>query len=291
MVVVFEGLTMATTIRLVWMLALATAAVSPAVTHAQDSVPAGLSSDEEARMRFELGRRYYDTGRFADAAREFEESARLSGRTELLYNLFLAYRDAGEDEHAIDTLRRYIESLDAGERRTQLESRLHVMEERFHSTSTAEPTGTATEPTGTATETTGTATETTGTTTAATDATQPASSGAGGLGVVPWLVIGVGGALIVGSVVTGVLALDARSTLDRMCTADGACPAGYESTRSSGQALSITTDVLWIAGGLAAATGIVLAIVDATSGHADAPVTAGLFCTDRGCLASAQGSF
>src|SRR6187401_2652142 len=76
-----------------------------------ETVPTGLSSDEEARMRFELGRRYYDTGRFADAAAEFAEAHRLSGRMELLYNLFLAYRDAGDDVHAAETLRLYLPTL------------------------------------------------------------------------------------------------------------------------------------------------------------------------------------
>jgi len=115
------------------------------LVHAQqagtDPSTAGLSGDEEARMRFELGRRYYDTGRFAEAAREFAEAHRLSGRTELLYNLFLAYRDAGDDVHAAETLRAYIPTLEAGERRTQLEARLRVLEQRLAGGGGAEPGG------------------------------------------------------------------------------------------------------------------------------------------------------
>lgn len=262
---------------------------------------AGLSGDEEARMRFELGRRYYDTGRFADAAREFAEAHRLSGRTELLYNLFLAYRDAGDDVHAAETLRLYVPSLEAGERRTQLEARLRVLEARLSGTSTTTGTQTETETTtGSETGTT-TSTETQAQTQTSTGSEQQTggtqSSSGGGLGVVPWVVVGVGGALVVASIITGVLALDARSTLDRTCSADGTCPPGFESTRSSGQGLAIVTDVLWITGALAIGTGLVLAIVDLTSssgGSDEARADAfglGGACTSDGCFVSAQGRF
>ena len=264
-----------------------------------DPSAAGLSGDEEARMRFELGRRYYDTGRFVEAAREFAEAHRLSGRTELLYNLFLAYRDAGDDQHAIETLRAYIPSLEAGERRTQLEARLRVLEQRL-----AAPAGT-----GGGDATTGGASEGGaegegtgtqggdggaggGTGTSGDGSSGGSSDGSGGgLGILPWIVVGAGGALVVASVITGVLALDARSSLTSMCSADGACPPGYESTQSSGQALAITTDVLWITGALAVGTGVVLAILDMTSGGSSDQASIGGVCTGEGCLASISGRF
>lgn len=265
---------------------------SVARVHAQaaatTSEEAGLSGDEEARMRFELGRRYYDTGRFEDAAREFSEAHRLSGRAELLYNLFLAYRDAGDDVHAVETLRAYLPTLEAGERRTQLEARLRVLEQRLA--------GGADEGEGEGGGE-GVVEGSQGGGGGEGEVAPPPNEGAssssgGGLGVIPWVVIGVGGALIVGSVITGVLALDARSSLERMCAADGSCPPGFEDTQSNGQALAITTDVLWITGALAAGTGVVLAILDMTSGSSTSDhATLGGACTADGCFASLQGRF
>lgn len=298
-------------VRGAWVLlvaCIATFSSLPAV-HAQqasgtptDPSAAGLSGDEEARMRFELGRRYYDTGRFAEAAREFAEAHRLSGRTELLYNLFLAYRDAGDDAHAAETLRAYIPSLEAGERRTQLEARLRVLEQRIAGGGGSETEGGDSEGGGAtsgSTEGGGAG----GTTSGGSEGTGPTGSGAGGaegasgggsgggLGVVPWIVVGVGGALVVASIITGVLALDARSSLERMCSADGACPPGFESTQSSGQSLAITTDVLWITGALAIGTGVVLAILDMTSGASSDRASVGGVCTGEGCVASISGRF
>lgn len=275
------------------------AGVAPAV-HAQSTdtttTPGGMSSDEEARMRFDLGRRYYDTGRFADAAREFAEAYRLSQRTELLYNLYLAYRDAGDDPHAAETLRTYVGALEPGERRTQLEARLAILEERLAaSSSSSTPTSTTEGTTTEGTSSEGSVTEGTsaeGSSSTSTEGSGGATTGGGGgggMGVVPWVVVGVGGALLVGSLITGLLALDARSTLDRMCPTADTCPPGFESTQSSGQALAITTDVLWVTGLVAAGTGVVLAVLDLTSSHPSEGASA--TCTDQGCMAFAWGHF
>ncbi len=270
----------------VGMSVLAPSVLAPSVARAQEAVDTtGLSGDEEARMRFELGRRYYDTGRFADAAREFSEAHRLSGRTELLYNLFLAYRDAGDDLHAAETLRAYVPSLEAGERRTQLEARLRVLEARLAG-------GSAPDPIGAQTDTPPPVDPVPDTTTDTTRPDETSRSSGGGLGVIPWAIVGVGGALIVASVITGVLALDARSTLERMCSADGACPPGYEGTLSGGQGLAIVTDVLWITGAVAVTTGVVLAIVDLTSSSGSSErASVGGACTSDGCFVAAGGRF
>ena len=50
--------------------------------------------EQEARAHFQLGRTLYDGGRFEEAAREFVQAYELSHRAQLLYNIFLAWRDA-----------------------------------------------------------------------------------------------------------------------------------------------------------------------------------------------------
>lgn len=51
-------------------------------------------ADEQARAHFRVGQSMYDAGRFAEAAHEFEEAFRLSQRSELLFNAYVAFRDA-----------------------------------------------------------------------------------------------------------------------------------------------------------------------------------------------------
>ena len=86
-----------------------------------------------------------------------------------------------------------------------------------------------------------------------------------------------------------------------MCGADHhSCPAGFESQRSTGQALGAATDGLLIGGGVALATGIVLLflLTDGSSSDRRAfgasprdqpPVSAS--CGPTGCSAFVQGNF
>ncbi|WP_329611186.1 tetratricopeptide repeat protein [Sandaracinus amylolyticus] len=239
--------------------------------------------DDEARIHFELARRYYDTGRFLEAAHEFEAAFRLSPHDELLFNVYLAYRDAGEDAQALAALRRFVTALPEGsDRRVQLEARVQVMEARI----AAEAQGRAAPEDDTPHEALLEAPV------ESTPEARPEAS-SGGLGVAPWVVVGVGGAVLAGALVTGLLALDERAALEARCPTRDTCEDGFEDGRARGEALAITTDVLWIAGAATAVTGVVLAIVDATSGSSereDTPQVA-LACDVTGCGISATGSF
>jgi tetratricopeptide (TPR) repeat protein len=64
-----------------------------------------------AKSHFTTGVLYYDRGRFADAAREFEEAYRLSQRTELLYNMGKAYDGLSDSARALVAYRRFIEAF------------------------------------------------------------------------------------------------------------------------------------------------------------------------------------
>lgn len=266
-------------------------AIALGATRAHAQAAPGI--DDEARIHFELARRYYDTGRFREAAQEFEEAYRLSPHDELLFNIYLAYRDAGEDARALESLRRFVASLPEGsERRAQLESRVRVLESRTAAARAGEEAPDA-EPEpreALLTSELGAPLETP----APADAPEPPS----GLGAAPWVIVGAGGVLLGGALVTGLLALDARASLDRECPTRTSCAPGFEDTQSTGEALAITTDVLWIAGATTALTGLVLAIVDAGSGGAPATERqaastprVGAACGPRGCGLSLEGSF
>jgi tetratricopeptide (TPR) repeat protein len=260
--------------------------------HAQEE-----SSDDAARRHFRLGQAHYENGEFAEAATEFDEAYRLSQRAQLLYNVYVAYRDAGDMPHAAAALRSYLDQVPDAENGAQLHARLVAMD-RVLAQSAATTTTTTT--VATPTDTTTVATTDTTTTTAATTTTDtstevvppPAYTSGGGFGSSPvgWIVGGVGAALIVAGIVTGVMALDAQSSLDAMCGQDHhSCPAGYESTRDSGQALGAATDGLIITGGIALVTGVVLLFV-LDGGSTDAPPVSAS-CGPTGCSAFFQGRF
>ncbi len=67
--------------------------------------------DEIARSHMENGGRYYQLGRYGDAAREFQAAyellSRRRQRPELLFNLGRALENAGRDREAFDAYERF----------------------------------------------------------------------------------------------------------------------------------------------------------------------------------------
>ena len=91
--------------------------------------------------------------------------------------------------------------------------------------------------------------------------TAPAASDSGARGeggsAVPYVMLGVGGALLIGAGVTGFMALGAQSDLEEKCPDRKDCAPNMKSTRSRAKTLGIVTDVLWIGGALAAGAGLI----------------------------------
>ncbi|MEM9193695.1 MAG: tetratricopeptide repeat protein, partial [Myxococcota bacterium] len=85
------------------------AASLPRLALAQD----GPDPDVVARARnhFEAGRSYYEDGRFADAAREFEETYRLTTHPDVLYNLGSTYDQMERYEDALDAYAGYLREV------------------------------------------------------------------------------------------------------------------------------------------------------------------------------------
>ncbi|MFO0682632.1 MAG: tetratricopeptide repeat protein [Sandaracinus sp.] len=280
-------------------------ALAFAVSGWSASARAQESDDDAARRHFRLGQAHYENGEFAEAATEFDEAYRLSQRPQLLYNVYVAYRDSGDMPHAAHALRLYLDLVPDAENASQLRARLTAMERVLASqtttttttstdtsTDTSTPGDTTTTTTDTSTDTTTPSDTTTSTSDTTTDTTPPAASGGGGFGSSPvgWIVAGVGVAAIVGGIITGAMALDAQSTLDNQCGPDRrSCPAGFESTRNTGQALGAATDGLLIGGGVLVATGVVLLFVLDGGSSEPSPVSAA--CDGTGCAAFVSGTF
>jgi tetratricopeptide (TPR) repeat protein len=249
-------------------------AVSTRHVHAQAS-PDPATADAEARAReaFQRGRIHYDNGEFDQAAVAFEEAHSLSHRHALLYNLYLAYRDANQQEKAAEALRNYLDRVEVIENRPQLEARLKALEEGIAARRAAEAqkaqAGQESAPT----------TQATTPATQADTSDEPANPN---WWVLPVAVGGAGAALMLGGIATGVMAKSKQKELDDKCS-NGVCDPSLKSTADSGKTLALVTDVLLIGGGAALATGAVLLFIKKPEASEEPDASASVVCTPRLC--------
>lgn len=106
----------------------ANAAATSGGTMAQATTTEQDLQDQRARQAFSIGREMYAAGRFAEAAQEFQTAYDLSHRSQLLYNLYIAYRDSQQTERAAAALRQYLAEVPDDPRRLQLEAGLQALD-------------------------------------------------------------------------------------------------------------------------------------------------------------------
>jgi tetratricopeptide (TPR) repeat protein len=283
---------------------------------AQAAPPAPTPEDEEkARGHFRLGRAHYDNGDFAEAAVEFESAYRISQRSALLYNIYLAYRDANDTRHAADALKKYLQLEAKVENRGQLEARLASLERSLKEGQAAGPTPTpaiaaaavATAPqpaaAGQASQLQPTAAP--NEVSAPDQASAPAAEASASSGpnqLLPIVLMSTGGAMIVGSVITGVMTLGKHSTVSAAydeCTKANNCQslpparvAELESESSSGKTLAVVTDILLFGGLAVAGTGTVLFLLNhGKSEQAPSATTASIACAPGACYGALRTRF
>lgn len=90
---------------------------------AQQSAPSSADLDL-AKAHYKTGELNYDRRKFDDAAKEFEEAYRLSGRPELLYNMGKAYDGAGDMRGALIAYRRFLAAVKSSPDRAFCERRV-----------------------------------------------------------------------------------------------------------------------------------------------------------------------
>ncbi len=273
------------------------AAPAPTESMAQSSVTDEDMTDLKARGHFRLGREYYEQGRFAEAAKEFEVAYGLSGRGALLYNVYLAYRDAQDASNAARALRGYLAAVQDIPDREHLTARLAALE--------AEVAQAQEEAARQQAESERAERERAAAERRAQEAERRAQLRPE-RPLWPWLLFGAGVAVTGTGVVLGVMAEGDASDLREQCVADprtdGAvaplvqgshCAPGVEleSRRSSIQTRATVADALWIGGAVITATGLVLAFAlpDEYPELEELPVTAG--CSPRGCGAEVRFGF
>ncbi len=268
----------------------------PAETMEQATTSEQDMGDAQARGHFRLGRQYYEQGRFADAAQEFEIAYGLSGRAPLLYNVYLAYRDAQDLPNSARALRGYLASVPDAPDRAHLEARLAQIEQSVTQEEETEAQRVA--------EAAEAARQLEEAEQRAVDAEALAAQ-APSRPAWPWGLVGGGlGLVVVGVILDVVASLDAEQLRHDCVVAtptagfeqpllpgtDCSPSVGLESRRSTIQTEATAGDALWIGGGLIAVAGVILAFAlpDEYAGSTP-PVTAG--CSSTGCSAAVTVSF
>jgi tetratricopeptide (TPR) repeat protein len=304
------------------LIALCLTAFGVRVARAQAAPSAGAGAavaispdaEEKARAHFRLGRAHYDNGDFAQAAVEFESAYRISQRAALLYNIYLAYRDASDTRHAADALRKYLQLEQKVENRGQLESRLAALDRSLADGTAPAPTQTAAAPlqpmaadptqpprpqpvatvAAPATETSAPS--------RATAATELDPAPGRPLPILPIVLMGTGGAMMVGSIITGVMTLGKKGDLSdaqAQCTKLGNCQsltpervAELKAAQSSGKTLALVTDILLFSGLAVAGTGAVLFFLrPGSEERTPATTSAALACAPGGCMGTLRTQF
>lgn len=229
--------------------------------------------DERARASFRLGSQYYEDGRFAEAAAEFERAFGLSGRTALLYNAYLAYRDAQDQENAARALRGFLANDEEIENRALLEARLAALEEQLASARERDAAAEAS------------AAEIEEARRRADEAEERfAARSSGTRPWWPWVMTGAGAALVIVAIPLGAVAASDADALRADCNAGNGCNpvVNLDGRRSAIQGMAAASDALWVIGGVAAASGLVLALT-LPDEHEDQAVS---FVPEFGCTAA-----
>lgn len=238
--------------------------------------------EDRARAHFRLGRTHYENGDFEKAAVEFEEAYRLSPEPLLLYNLYVAYRDANELRAAATALRKYLDLAPEIANRPQLEARLEALEKGLadeDARRASDPSG-ETEPENQGEAPRGPDGAPATDTAAPTRATRRP--------IAPFVVIGVGAAVGASAIATGLLARSAQSELERGCPDRTQCDPSLESTRDRGRTFALLTDVLAATGLVTVAAGVTWWLLARKRARQEegALRSVGLACVREGCVGS-----
>lgn len=263
------------------------------VTLAQKGSPSGGMAvsademslmDEEAKQHFQLGDTLYKGGRFQEAAEEFEQAYKLSSRPKLLYNMYVANRDASNWPKAIESLRGYLDKVPDAPDRINLRARLQSMEEAAARQAEQDAKTAQAEQARLDAEARAAAEAL-----AASERT-PKTRTEVEHSIVPVILMGAGAAIAVGGAVTGVLALGAADDLETACGDDKTCPAEESDNIDKAQTLALVTDILIPVGAAVAVTGLVLWLTGALDTEREVPIAA-LGCGPTSCEATFSTRF
>jgi tetratricopeptide (TPR) repeat protein len=214
------------------------------------AAPARAQSVDQARTHYDAGRSYYEQLRYEDAAREFQEAYRLSGRSHLLKNVAVSHQHAEAWAEAISAFERYLEESPDAEDRAEIETRLARLRELAEEGADTDPDLAD-----------GNADRDLVAEEAPAERAPPREE-SGGFPTAFVATLGVGVAVGAGALITGLVAHGIYQDLESDCPMD-ACDPARESDADTGNALAVTSTVLTaVAGSLAVVALILLFTVD-----------------------------
>ncbi|MDO9017952.1 MAG: hypothetical protein Q8S73_45300 [Deltaproteobacteria bacterium] len=242
----------------------------------------GQRRADTAEVHFERGTALHREGRFAEAAEEFLVAWRLSHGTELLYNAYVAYRDAADTRRAADALRQYLAVEPRARNRAMLQAQLAAMEAQLRATATVPPSPAPPAP-------------------AAPPVIAPAPPAAPAVVLriappaprprrsiaLPVALMAGGGVAIVAGAVLGATVLATESDLAAAC-ADRVCDPALRAEADAGRTRAVVTDVLLGVGLASAAAGVIVLLTGRDD--SSSPVV-GAACAPGGCSARLRVTF
>lgn len=219
---------------------------APAIAEAQDPAPSPEFSELVDRAVQHYGAREYEA-----AIALFEQAFAIRAEPELVYNIARSYERLARRDDAIREYERFIalpgttaelrsralQATAALREEARLEAASRQRAEPAPAPAPSTPPPATTEP----------------------PRSEPSEGGSSALGTAGWVLLGVGGAAVIGGAVTGVLALDRNDAFESATRR-----SEQVSLRDEVRTYALLTDVLLIGGGVVAATGIIMAIVAAS---------------------------
>lgn len=231
------------------------------------------ATTELARGHAETGGRYYQLGRYDDAAREFRTAYELSRSPELLFNLARALENAGRDREALDAYGRFEAAGSPGIDPATLRARVEAL--RARAARTPAPT-VPTAPIAPAPTPTPVAPP------APVAPPSPVERAAAPRGLaLPITLLGAGGALLVTGLALGLTVSSTYADLEARC-AGRVCGPDLQPGADAASSRAVVGDVLGGLGLAAIAAGVVVLLLPRSSADARAP-RVGLACASGGC--------
>ena len=281
-----------TFVRLGLLLALGAGSLTVLGTSSTAAAQTDQGSDGAARTFFDQGRAAYEAGQFEEAARLLRRAYLLSPRFALLYNIGQAELRAGHDAQALEAFEGFLRQAPAEDaRRSEVEERARVLRSLGVTPTTG---GTVTPDTTTPDTTTPDTTVTTPDTTVTTPDTtveapvtdQPVAETQSGGDATPWIVVGVGGAVLVaGAVLIGVGVAQGETAVNQQGPVSY---SDYQAQISDANTLTGVGIGLTIAGAIGTTIGVIWA-VSSPSGSGSSSASARLHVVPNGLLL--EGAF
>lgn len=216
----------------------------------------GGTDDERARSHFLAATSYLEQHRYAEAAAQFEEAFRLSGRIELLVNLSTCYERMNDMARAAESLEAYLGRAPADDpRRRTFEGRLAALQAAAARQAPEAARASAEESVVPREEPAAIEVDT---------PPEPAS---------PWLRVafassaGAGVALGVVAIATGIAANGKYAEVERACGGDLTCPIEIEDEARAARRLARTSLGTAVVGAGALAAGAILLFVELRRGR------------------------